>query len=300
LVTVDVVPDQFWTDQRGRLKDMSVNEITMSPQFVTHEGLNIRYVESKKIGAETALLLSPWPESLYAFAPVWPFLTEAFSVVALDLPGFGQSEGKSDLMSPRAMGTFVVGLAASLGLVRPHAVGPDVGTAAMLFAAADHPGAFKSIVVGAGSGTFPLIVDGVLKAFIETESIEDFRGIDSDEVINGVADGINNYDVPAFVRQDYLESYSGGRLFDSIEYVRQYPKDLATLAPTLSNIRTPVQIIVGRDDAYGLAADAGRLNEELPTSKLDILNCGHCVWEEEAASYGGIIADWIETSHQII
>jgi pimeloyl-ACP methyl ester carboxylesterase len=281
-----------------KAQDMSLTEITMSPQFVTHEELNIRYAESKKIGAETALLLSPWPESLYAFAPVWPFLAESYSVVAVDLPGFGKSEGRSDLMSPRAMGSFVVGLAAKLGLVRPHAVGPDVGTAAMLFAAADHPEAFQSIVVGAGSGTFPLIVDGVLKAFIEAQSIEAFRGIDSDEVINGVAEGISNYEVPSSVRQDYIESYSGGRLFDSIEYVRQYPKDLAALAPLLSGIRTPVQIIVGRDDAYGLAADARHLNEELPRSKLDILNCAHCVWEEQAASYGGIIADWIETSHQ--
>jgi pimeloyl-ACP methyl ester carboxylesterase len=277
---------------------MSSSEIPMNPQFVTHEALNIRYVKSEVSGRKTALLLSPWPESLYAFAPVWPYLANSLSVVAVDLPGFGQSEGRPELMSPRAMGDFVVGLSATLGLERPHAIGPDVGTAALLFAACGHPEAFASIVVGAGSSTFPVIAEDVLKAFIDAKSVEDFRGIDSDAVINSVADGISNYVVPASVRSDYIKSYSGGRLFDSIAYVREYPNDLATLAPLLAGIKTPVQIIVGQDDAYGLAQDATRLNQELPKSKLNILACGHCAWEEEPASYGDIVADWIETSHQ--
>jgi pimeloyl-ACP methyl ester carboxylesterase len=276
---------------------MSFKEITISPQFVTHEALNIRYAETRKSGAQTVLLLSPWPESLYAFAPIWPILAESYSVVAVDLPGFGQSEGKPDLMSPRAMGNFVVGLVTKLGLERPHAVGPDVGTAALLFAAADHPDFFESIVVGAGSSTYPLIVDGVLKEFIEAP-IEVFRQIDSEKVINDVADGIANYEVPLSVRRDYIESYSRGRLFASIEYVRQYPKDLAELASLLPGIRTPVQIVVGRNDAYGLAADGAQLNEELFRSKLNLLNCGHCAWEEDAVNYAAIIADWIESSHK--
>jgi pimeloyl-ACP methyl ester carboxylesterase len=280
-----------------KAQDMKSNTIPGTPQFITYEALNIRYVRSEIAGKDTALLLSPWPESLYAFAPVWPYLAEAFSLVAVDLPGFGQSEGRPELMSPRAMGDFVVGLAATLGLERPHAIGPDVGTAALLFAAAEHPEAFASIVIGAGSSTYPVIAEGVLKAFIDAPSVEDFREIDSEEVINGVADGFSNYAIPGSVRDDYIESYADGRLFDSIAYVREYPNDLAALAPLLAGIKMPVQIIVGKDDDYGLAADGVRLNQELSKSKLDILGSRHCVWEEEPAQYGAIIADWIETSH---
>jgi pimeloyl-ACP methyl ester carboxylesterase len=272
-------------------------EMPMSPQFVTHDSLRVRFAASQRDSEDCVLLLSPWPESLYAFAPLWPFLTEFSSVVAVDLPGFGQSESRPDLMSPEAMGEFVVGVADALGLEHPHAIGPDIGTAALLFAAVRHPEVFKSIVVGGGSSTFPLIVDGVLKTFIEAPSVENFRDIDTLEVINGVVDGINNYDAPAAIRADYVESYSRGRLFDSIAYVRQYPQDLASLSPLLPTITTPVQIIVGRDDAYGLAADAVLLDTKLSRSRLDILECGHCAWEEEAASYGGIVTDWIQSSH---
>ena len=43
-------------------------------------------------------------------------------------------------MSPRAMGEFIVHVADAFELEHPHIVGPDVGTAAALFAAAAHPG----------------------------------------------------------------------------------------------------------------------------------------------------------------
>ena len=73
---------------------------------------------------------------------------------------------------------------------------------------------------------------------------------------------------------DYIESYSGERFLDSIAYVRSYPADLADLSPRLGSLSTPVQIIVGRDDPYGLAADGKLLHEQLPHSRLDIFDCG--------------------------
>jgi pimeloyl-ACP methyl ester carboxylesterase len=81
-----------------------------------------------------------------------------------------------------------------------------------------------------------------------------------------------------------------------VPYVRSYPEDLAALAPLLPELRTPVQIIVGRDDPYGLADDAEALNRELPDSRLDVLNTGHCAWEEDPVRYAMITTDWITRS----
>ena len=129
---------------------MDPNETSFEPEFTLHDGLRIRYVRSPRPAAESVLLLSPWPESVYAFARVWPRLSERFSLTAVDLPGFGQSDGRADVMSPRAMGDFVVQIAEELGLGQPHAVGPDVGTGALLFAAARHPEAFGASSWGPG------------------------------------------------------------------------------------------------------------------------------------------------------
>jgi pimeloyl-ACP methyl ester carboxylesterase len=96
-------------------------------------------------------------------------------LVAIDLPGFGQSERRNDLMSPRAMGEFIVRAADAFGLEQPHVVGPDIGTGTSLFAAALHPGRFRSLVVGTGGAAVPLQLGGVLKEWVEAPSLEPYR-----------------------------------------------------------------------------------------------------------------------------
>ena len=115
-----------------------LNEITGKPTFRLIDGLSIRFVESEQRSAD-ALLLSPWPESILAYEPIWSRLAEKAHLVAIDLPGFGRSEGRADVMSPRAMGEFIVRVADAFGLAKPHVIAPDIGTSATLFAASRHP-----------------------------------------------------------------------------------------------------------------------------------------------------------------
>src|ERR1700686_1644872 len=270
----------------------------IKPAFTTQDGLTIRYATSKKPGADAVILLSPWPESIYAYLPTWQRLAEHFSLVAVDLPGFGQSQGRADLMSPRAMGEFVIGLISSFDVDRPHAVGPDVGTGALLWAAVTHPEAFRSIIVGAGGATFPLHVDGLLKTFIDAGSIDPFKDLDPADVINQSVASIKNYDVPTIVRDDYAKSYAGDRFAKSVAYVQSYPSDLEALAPKLPSLKMPVQILVGRDDPYGLASDARALDETLGHSRLQIFPTGHNAWEEDPAAYADAIIDWVSGGYR--
>src|SRR5262245_37563045 len=53
------------------------------------------------------LFTSPWPESIYAFAPMWATLVWHARLFAVDLPGFGASDRRADLLSPRTMGEFL-------------------------------------------------------------------------------------------------------------------------------------------------------------------------------------------------
>ena len=112
---------------------------SIKPQFRMIDGVRIRYADSGGPQERTLLLTSPWPESLFAFAPMWATLAEHARLFAVDLPGFGASERRDDLLSPRAMGEFLARLIAEADLGTPHIVAPDVGTSAALFAAAAHP-----------------------------------------------------------------------------------------------------------------------------------------------------------------
>ncbi len=117
-------------------------------------------------------------------------------------------------------------------------------------------------------------------------------------VIGGFLGSIRGYVVPPFVRDDYLASYEGDRLTRSAALVRASPKDLAALAPQLASIEVPVAIVVGRNDPYGLARDAALLRERLPHARLDVLEAGHCVWEERAPEFESIVTQWVRGGHQ--
>ena len=147
----------------------------MQTQTTEIDGLRIRYADSgTAAGGPVTVLTSPWPESLFAFRRVWPKLSKR--LVAVDLPGFGHSEGRPDVLTPSAMGEFLSHFIAALELGRPHLVAPDVGASAALFLAARHPDAVRSMVVGGGGAAVPLDVTGALADIIAVPGIEAFAG----------------------------------------------------------------------------------------------------------------------------
>jgi pimeloyl-ACP methyl ester carboxylesterase len=170
-------------------------------QFRTIDGLTIRFAESEDCD-DHALLLSPWPESLLAFEPTWARLAEHTHLVAIDLPGFGHSQRRDALLSPRAMGEFLIRITDTFGLENPHVIGPDVGTAAALFAAALSPGRLRSLVVGSGATAFPLQLGGVLKDWVEAPDLEPYRTADPRQIVTGALADIEGYPLPDYVDPD--------------------------------------------------------------------------------------------------
>jgi pimeloyl-ACP methyl ester carboxylesterase len=263
----------------------------IQPQFRTIDGLTVRYAESEHRD-DHALLLSPWPESLYAFEPTWPRLAEHAHLVAVDLPGFGHSQRSDALLSPRAMGEFVARLADAFGLENPYVVGPDIGTAAALFAAALCPGRFRSLVVGSGGAAFPLQLGRGLKEWIEAPDLERYRDADPRQIVTESLAGIERLELPDHVREDYLSSYDGDRFVESMRYVRSYPTELSILRGLLPEIQTPVQIIAGTRDRAVPPVNAEYLRERLPNSRLDLIDAGHFVWEDAPEEYAALVASW--------
>jgi pimeloyl-ACP methyl ester carboxylesterase len=261
-------------------------------QFRTIDGLSIRYAESQDQSSDHALLLSPWPESLLAFEPTWTRLAQQTHLVAVDLPGFGHSQRRDALLSPRAMGEFVIRIADAFGLEHPHVVGPDVGTGASLFAAALHPGRLRSLVVGSGGTAYPLQLQWVLKDWVEAPDLEGYRSANPREIVAGALTAIERYTLPDAVREDYLASYEGDRFVESMRYVRAYPAELPVLAGLLPELQTPVQIIAGAHDPVVPPVNAEFLHERLPHSKLDILDAGHFTWEDAAKEYAALVTSW--------
>ena len=265
---------------------------TPQVQFQTLGGVRIRYADTGGRRESTLLLTSPWPESLYAFTSMWATLSERARLFAIDLPGFGASERRDDLLSPRAMGRFLAQLIAEADLSTPHIVAPDVGTSAALFAAAAHPERIASVIVGTGGAAIPIQLGEPLRSWVLDPDFDKYRRVDPRAIVNASLDKVAG-GVPDESRQDYLSCYDGDRFVESMRYVRRYPEELPILAELLRKITTPVTIINGRNDPVVPLANAEFLAERLPNSRIVVIEGGHFIWEEAAAEYAAAVLESI-------
>jgi pimeloyl-ACP methyl ester carboxylesterase len=266
--------------------------MSMDPTIRDADGLKIRFAEAGD-GRETVVLTSPWPESLLAFRKVWDRLAGQFHLVAIDLPGFGQSERQLDLLAPETMGRFLLALVQEWDLGAVHFVAQDVGTSAALWAAAISPSTVRSLVIGGGGIAVPLDVGGTLKDIIEAPDLDGFRQIDSRDILAPTYDAMPNGPLSPEVREDYLQSYAGDRFAESCRFVRSYPTELPKLAEKLVDIETPVQIVCGRDDPLVPMGNQDFLRERLSNNRMDLLDAGHFAWEEVPDLYGDVLVSWI-------
>ena len=264
----------------------------IEPAVRTIDGVRIRYAEKEGPPERTILLTSPWPESLYAFAPVWDSLAEHARLFAIDLPGFGASERRDDLLSPRAMGEFLARVIDEAGLGTAYILAPDVGTSAALFAAAAHPERFAGVIVGTGGAAIPLELGEPLRSWVLDPDLDKYRRMDPRAIVGAAVDGIAG-GVPDDIRADYLDCYDGDRFVESMRYVRRYPEELPVLADLLPQIATPVTIINGLNDPVVPVANAEFLDERLPNSQVVLIDAGHFVWEEAPAEYAAAVLESI-------
>lgn len=262
----------------------------IQPRFRIIDGLSVRFAESEDRDIH-ALLLSPWPESLFAFEATWARLAEHAHLVAVDLPGFGHSQRRNDLLTPRAMGEFVIRVADAFGLAHPHVVGPGIGSCASLFAAAVSPGRFRSLIIGSCGATYPMPLGGLFKECVEGPGLDTYFA-DPRRIVAEVLSGIERLDLWDFIREDYLSSYDGDRLVESLRYLRSFPTELPVLCDLLPTIETPVQIIAGAHDALVPPVNAEFVDARLPNSKLDIVEAGHFTWEDAADEYAALTIGW--------
>jgi pimeloyl-ACP methyl ester carboxylesterase len=266
--------------------------------FRVCDGVRVRFADSKADSDTTVLLLAPWPETLWAFRRIWGRVAATGRVVAIDLPGFGHSDARRELIAPDTSGAFLAGLIDEWGLGAPHVVGPDVGTAAALFLAAKVPGRVTSLTLGGGAVRFPIEAGGALREVIEAPSLDVVRGLDArTNISNAVEAGAPSVSEPE-VHEDYVSAYDLGRFAESARFVRHYPEQNPVLRDLLPTITTPTQIVAGRNDEIVPWSNNQYLGDLLPNSETHPLDAGHYAWEEAAEDYGRLVADWVSGGYR--
>jgi pimeloyl-ACP methyl ester carboxylesterase len=96
---------------------------------------------------EPLVLLSGWPQSMYSWHRVMPRLAESYDVVALDLPGLGDSDQPQDGYDGATVARRVHEALRALGLESFYLVTHDIGTWVSFPFAHEYGGAVRKLVM---------------------------------------------------------------------------------------------------------------------------------------------------------
>lgn len=276
--------------------------VDIPTQTRTLGGRQIRMAEAGPADAPLVVLLSPFPESILTFSGSWEALTESLHVIAIDLPGFGASEGDRDDMSPNAQGAHVAAILEELDLGDVHLVGPDVGMGAALAYAANHSDhRLASMIVGHGPGApgpfkLAMIINQLARfGFMRTST--GLLGAGPLVAFTSRIGAIRHRSNPTQI-DDYKTAYSG-RAPEVVYWFENLRGKAAELAAKVGDIEVPTLVFWGDLDVMFDPSNAEHLHEALPNSELKILpEAGHLSWSDQPEMFASMILDWVTTGHR--
>jgi pimeloyl-ACP methyl ester carboxylesterase len=126
---------------RSTAHGASIPEVTH--HHVTLEGTDLHYVTAGDAGSPI-LLVHGFPESWWAFRKLIPLLAAEHRVIAVDLPGFGDSGTEPGQYTSSAFADVLHSLLVDLDLGAVHLTGQDIGGITAVRLAASHPELVRS------------------------------------------------------------------------------------------------------------------------------------------------------------
>ncbi|MFT6076658.1 MAG: pimeloyl-ACP methyl ester carboxylesterase [Yoonia sp.] len=278
-----------------------LTNFSIKPAYMQLDGLKVRYATGGNSDGPTVLFLSPLPQSILCYDATWSALSATANLVALDLPGFGQSEGDVRYMTFAAQSAFLEKFIDELGLSDIHIVAPDVSMPVALHYVLHRDHKAKSILVGAGPSVQPSVDGSLVGKLIGSGFWRAIFTMTGAPAFIGGANqlGYLNYSPSAAEVADYVASYSG-RVGPVTEWFKGYPEGCKDIDPHLATLDLPIHILWGEQDAFLKADNAEQLHARLPKSALTIFkNCGHFFYQDKSAEFTELLQSWISGGYDL-
>jgi pimeloyl-ACP methyl ester carboxylesterase len=270
---------------------------SLEARYETVEGQRIRYVRA---GAGPAVVLvHGFGSSLYSWKDVIPGLAASYDVVALDLPGFGQSDQPADL-SLEDLPQAVLGLMDRLGIERAALVGNSMGGATAALVAAREPGRVGALVLvdAAGFNMGPSQRPGLVR--LTTSPLAPLIGLLPGKRLVVEVSLRQVFHDHARVTPERLSEYlAAAERPGTLPAMRSLGASLAgrpsVVAESLARIEARTLVLWGDDDRWIPLADADRFVAAIPGSrKVVIPACGHVPQEERPAEVARLLVSFLD------
>jgi pimeloyl-ACP methyl ester carboxylesterase len=272
----------------------------MPLKFVNINGVDIRYAHAAAPDKPTLVLLSPFPQSIIAYAPIWSRLAKRYNLYAYDMPGFGGSEGGFEHMTFKAQGDFVKAFVDHFKIENAHFLGPDVGMPALLYYAGTHDNSVKSLLVGDGPAINPSSNASAIRKMANSGFWRTvFRATGSGALIQGCINiCYTNYHPNKEEISDYIASYRE-RMPAVMQWFKDYQKSIETVDPLLEKIETPTKVFWGDQDAILYVDNGERLAERMPNAELTVFkDTGHFCYQDRHREFAEMVIEWITKTEQ--
>lgn len=250
----------------------------MKTEHADIAGLRLHFARQERPGSPWLVLLAPWPHTLRSFERIWPLLAEHFSLLALDLPGFGASEVAPDRMTPTAQADGLPDILAHFGIEQPHLVATDVGVPAALSFAARYPGRLASLVVSDGPGTASPVFRPDLERMVRSSFVRWLLSWTPALFVRTAAQ--NAYQLqdpdPAALAHAVEVHRRPKMLANTLRYLGSYATELPDLEKRLGGIRVRTLCLWGTADVYVEPVNATLIADRVPDAAVVLLDgAGH-------------------------
>jgi haloalkane dehalogenase len=267
----------------------------LSSQFITVEGVKLHYLTGGT--GQPILLLHGFPTSSFLYRNVAPYLVEHGQVIALDLPGFGQSDKPLEASySFRYFGRILTQFVEALQLEQVGLVVHDLGGPIGLHWACQQPERIAKLAL-LNTLVYPEFSWAViaftlgLKMPLVKQWLASPSGLKAamrlgmthpDKLTPEVLEGVQVPFRTPQARQALLKAGAG-----------LHPDGFRDIAKRLPSFQIPVRIIYGERDRVlpDVAATMQRVRRDLPHAQVTALpNCGHFLQEDSPDEVGQLLA----------
>ncbi len=251
--------------------------------FVDVDGLRVRYARRGPAQGVPVLFMHGFGGDLDNWLFNLDAIAESSPVIALDLPGHGQSEARLPGTSLAELASFVARFLDQLDVERVHAVGHSLGGAIASRLALDHPQRVVSVALVNSTGLGPEINAGYTEGFVAAGSRRELKPVveqlfaDPSLVSRQLVDDLLKYKrvdgVGELLQSLGAAQFGGGR------QVEQPGAELARAGK-------PVLVVWGREDRVIPAAHAANAP---PGAKVEVLpGAGHMSMMEKASDVNAL------------
>lgn len=277
--------------------------VEISRGRVECNGLQISYLEAGK--GPPVVFIHGWPTNAELWRTVLAEVGKTHRAIAIDLPGFGQSDKPTDTRySFRFFSEILDGFANALGLQRFGLVVHDLGGPIGLYWAVHNPARIRELAL-LNTLCFPEL-SWAVKAFVVSTYVPGIRGLLSSprgvrwSMLFGVNDKTRITDEVAARYTAPYENDAGARKALLMAGQGLRPKRFRKISEGLHQFGAiPVRLLYGEDDRIlpKVADTMRRVAELLPDAQTTALaGCGHFLQEDRPSEVAEQLASFFATA----